>query len=306
MRPTLRFFLYLFLCLLLAALLTPPLVKGGWIPLEPHRLMGRLAQLLILIGLWPFLRWQGLADRQALGFGAAWPGFRRALIWGWLGGALMLWVLVLALIELGIRLPEPQARDWFALVGLVVRALIAGLLIGLLEETFFRGALYTAIRREEGVRAAMLWSSGLYAALHFMKPPPLADAGGLETGTALWMMVHAMLDLFHWKHLDSGVALFLAGLLLVWVREQTGQLGWCIGIHAGWVFVIQITRRLTDGNPESSWGWLAGDYDGVIGWLAALWIGALLLALWWLERFGPLGPYPKRAREGSGAEPRSP
>jgi hypothetical protein len=72
----------------------------------------------------------------------------------------------------------------------------------------------------------------------------------------------------------------MAGLLLALVRERAGHIGWCIGLHAGWVLVIQASRRLTDVNDDSPLSFLVGDYDGIIGWLAALWIG-LLMALYW-------------------------
>ncbi|MCX8018654.1 MAG: CPBP family glutamic-type intramembrane protease, partial [Rhodocyclaceae bacterium] len=137
---------------------------------------------------------------------------------------------------------------------------------------------------EGGIRSAMAWSAGLYAVLHFMKPSALPEAMPFDASGALWMLIHVFTDLCQWKHLDSGVALFLAGLLLAWVRERAGHLGWCIGIHAGWVFVIQLSRRLTDGNPDSVWGWLVGSYDGVIGWLAVCWLGGVLIAVLAMDR----------------------
>ena len=146
LHPAARFFLYLLVCLMLAATLTPALMSTGWIAIEPHRVMGRLAQLLILVGLWPFLRWQGLAQREALGYGPSWPVLRRAVIGGWVLGVLILVALVLALLELEIRLPDPSPDSWSRTALRGVQALIGGLLIGVLEETFFRGALYSAIR----------------------------------------------------------------------------------------------------------------------------------------------------------------
>ncbi len=286
MRPTLRFFAYLCVCLLIAGLLTPLLVAPGWIAVEPHRLMGRLAQLLILIGLWPFLAWQGLAQRAALGYEIGRSALGYALVGGWILGVLMLGALFLVLLILGIRVPDPESGEGLAILGLGLKALGAGLMIALLEESFFRGALYTAIRQEEGVGAAVIWSSGLYAAVHFLKPSALPDAVAFDTSRALWMIAYVFIDLWQWKNLDSGIALFLAGLLLAWIRERAGHLGWCIGIHAGWVFVIQLGRGLTDGNPEATWGWLVGSYDGVIGWLAALWIGGLSLLAWFLGHPG--------------------
>ena len=281
MRSTALFFAYLLACLVLATLLTPPLMATGWIEIEPHRVMGRLTQVLILIGLWPLLRWQGLDNREALGFGPGWSVIKHTIIDGWGLGVLILLVLALALLELEIRLPEPTPDSWMRIAPRVVQALIGGLLIGLLEETFFRGALYSAIRRRDGARSAMLWSAALYAVLHFMKPDALTESMAFDATGALWMFARVFIDLFQWQHLDSLAALFVVGLFLALVRERTGHIGWCIGLHAGWVLVIQVNRRLTDGNDDSPLSFLVGDYDGTIGWLAAGWI-ALLAVVYWL------------------------
>jgi uncharacterized protein len=76
-------------------------------------------------------------------------------------------------------------------------------------------------------------------------------------------------------------------VLLGLVRERTGRVAECIGLHAGWVFVIGLTRRLTEAVPDAGHTWLAGRYDGVIGVLA----GAVFLALAWGWR-----PRPRRRR----------
>jgi membrane protease YdiL (CAAX protease family) len=281
MRATGIFFAYLFACLLLAALLTWPLVQTGWIGYDPHRVMSRLAQLLILIGLWPFLKAMGLASRDALGYGAPRPVILGAVWRGWLAGVAILLVLSAALLALGVRVPEALTQAWAGdLAARAAKALIGGLLIGLLEETFFRGALFAAVRRRGGAWSAILWTAGLYALLHFMKPGPLPDGVPFDAAGAAQMFVEVFTGVAQWKHVDSMAALFLVGVFLGLVRERTRHIGWCIGLHAGWVFVIQVTRHLTDDDPAAATAWLAGDYDGVIGWLAALWIGLLALAYW--------------------------
>lgn len=277
MRTTAVFFAFLVVCLLLAALTTPPLVASGWITLEPHRLMGRLAQVFILLGIWPLLAWLGVLERAALGYGVAARTWWRAAGWGWLAGVAILLVLVLTLLALGIRVPDAHERHWTALLQRCAQALFGGALIGLLEETFFRGALFSAIRRRDGASAAMLWSSALYALLHFTKPGELPAGVAFDWGGSLQMVAYTFVDLFQWRHLDSLVALVLAGLLLALVREWSGHIGWCVGLHAGWVLVIQLGRTLTDGNPDSPLAGLVGDYDGTIGWLAAFWLGLLCL-----------------------------
>lgn len=281
LRQTAVFFGYLFGALAIAALLTYPVMQTGWLDYEPQRVMGRLAQLLILAGLWPFLHWMDLADRQSLGYAPSRPRLIRAVSRGWLLGVLILGLLVIAELGLGVRVPDPDwSRELVSLVEKAVAALIGGLLIGLLEETFFRGALYASIRRGAGVAAAATGSAALYAMVHFLKPHALPAGQTFDWLGALSMFGHVFVSFFQWQHLDSLVALFAAGVLLALVRERSGHIGWCIGLHAGWVFVIQLTRRVTDGDESAPLAFLAGGYDGVIGWLGAVWI-LILTWLYW-------------------------
>lgn len=285
MKETALFFLYLIACLALAALLTVPIVQAGWLDYSPQRIMGRVAQLLILLGLWPFLRWRGLASRAALGYAAARRDLVQAAWKGWLVGVAMLLVLVFALLILQIRTPDLDVDiDAAWLMTNAARALIAGLLIGILEETFFRGALYVGIRRAGGLIAAVAWSSLLYALLHVMKPTGLPAGVAFDWTGSVQMALGVFAEALQWSHLDSVIALCMAGVLLALVREHTGHIGWCIGLHAGWVFVIQLTRRLTDGNEQAGLAFLVGEYDGVIGWLAAAWILVLTLVWLWASR----------------------
>lgn len=277
---TAAFFGYLLAALLLAVVLSVPLMQTGWIDYEPQRVMGRLAQVFILLGLWPFLRLTGAANRQALGFSPARSRFLRALRSGWLLGVGILGALVATELYLGVRVPDPDGVPVLSLLEKALAALIGGLLIGLLEETFFRGALYSSIRRRAGIAPAAGWSALLYALVHFLKPHALPAEVVFDWAGAWTMFSHVFLGLFQWQHLDSLVALVSAGVFLALVRERTGHIGWCIGLHAGWVFVIQVSRRLTDGNDSSTLAFLVGQYDGVIGWLAALWMLLLAWGYW--------------------------
>lgn len=285
MRETALFFLYLLACLVLAALVTWPLVQTGWIDQAPQRVMGRLSQLFILIGLWPTLRAMGVADRASLGYGALRTEFLRSLALGWLAGLAILTALALTLVVLTVRVPETDtlaALPWKA-----GQALVGGLLVALLEETFFRGAVYSAVARRSDLGSAVLWSALLYALLHFMKPRSLPDGVAYDWSTNWDIFLSTFVSPWQWRNLDSFIALLMAGTFLGLVRQRTGHIGWCIGMHAGWVFVIQVTRSLTDGNDSAALAYLTGDYDGVIGWLAAAWIGILALVLLRLPQADP-------------------
>lgn len=290
MRATALFFGFLCLCLAAAALLAVPLMATGWVDYPPQRIVGRLTQVLILLGIWPLLRHLALTNRSDLGYGVPRPVFVRALLLGWVLGLLVLLALALALLELQVRVADPEPGTWGPILAKALGALLGGLLIGFLEESFFRGALFIAIRRRAGVTPAILWSSALYAVVHVMKPGALPPGTPFDWAGAWGMFTGVFLDAFQWRHLDTVLALLLVGVFLALVRERTGQVGWCIGLHAGWVFVIQVTRRVTDDNPGSDLAFLAGDYDGVIGWLASAWIGALTLGYWyWGRRLAPRG-----------------
>ncbi|TVQ85746.1 MAG: CPBP family intramembrane metalloprotease [Chromatiaceae bacterium] len=292
MRITALFFAYLLICLLLAALLTYPLLAAGWFELPPRRVMGRLAQGFMLLGFWPFLCLTGLANRTALGFDLHRPAFLRRVAGGWLLGLAMLGPVLALLVALGVRVPVLWGPTLAArLLAAAATALLAGLLIALLEETFFRGALYRALRRRGGARAAACWSALLYALVHFLKPHDLPPGTVLDWGSTCWLVQGVFTGLWRWEHLDSLSSLFAAGVLLALLRERCGHIAWGIGLHAGWVFVIQVGRRATWADPQAPLAGLTGSYDGIIGWLAAAWL-LLLLWPWWRWARGRTDPVP--------------
>lgn len=281
MRITAVFFVYLLCCLALAALTAAPLLDSGLIDEPPRRVMGRLAQIYILLGLWPFLRLLRLDSKAALGFGIPRRRFVLDVVSGWVLGVAILAGLVWALLALGVRVPDLPAEGltWFVLEK-AVAALVGGLLIGLLEELFFRGALYGAIRRHGSLRAAVVWSAVLYALLHFLKPHDLPPGVPFDWDGSWRMFQGVFTGALDFSHLDSLLALFLVGVFLALVRERAGHIAWGVGLHAGWVFVIQLSRRLTDADDGATFAFVTGAYDGVIGLLAAAWIGALAWGFW--------------------------
>lgn len=287
MKATALFFLFLAACLVGGTLLTYPLMLSALVDAPPHRVATRLTQLLILLGIWPLLRSMGLANRPDLGLGSDWGALGRTLILGWLAGMGMLLVLSLGLYGLGIRLGTPQALGSVRmLVQAALQALGAGLLIALVEELFFRGALFSAIRRGGSAFSTLFWSSLLFALIHFLKPPVLPRDEPLGWSLSWDLFAGTFNRTALLGNLDSLLALFFAGLLLAALRERSGHIGYCIGVHAGWIFVIKLTRLLTDGNPASPYAFLVGSYDGVTGTLAAAWLGLLLLGGWWILRRG--------------------
>ncbi|NJO13346.1 MAG: CPBP family intramembrane metalloprotease [Gammaproteobacteria bacterium] len=245
-----------------------------------HRVANRLAMLVLLIGLLWLLRRMHLNHKAALGYGLERSRFiRTGLLALALGMASMLPIIGL-LVLLGIREPD-AALSLAGASGLALQGLIAGLAVAFIEETFLRGAMHTAIERESGPRAAVLLTAAVYASLHFLNRVRIPhDSVDWTSG---WTLIGRTFNAFAdpARIFDSFLALFAVGVLLGMVRVRFGNIAACIGLHAGWVWVITISRELTTRNAHSPFGALVGSYDGVVGYLVLGWT-VLLIAVFWL------------------------
>ena len=246
-----------------------------------HRVATRLGMLGLLIGFVLLSKRLQLADRVSLGYGLERPQFfRQAGIGLLLGIATMLPVIGLMLwLDL---------REWRAgievsasfLLTLAFSGLMSGIAVALIEETFFRGAMHTGIARESGTRLAILLTALLYSAVHFLGRYRIPEVElGFESGLRFVIGTFAMLtrplDI-----LDAFLALFAVGLLLGMVRALTGNIAACLGLHAGWVWMIAFLRETSKPAAEHEWRFLLSQFDGVVGWLVLAWTAVMGLALW--------------------------
>ena len=141
--------------LLLAAVLTyPAWLLVATVSAEPvHRVMNRLAMLIALVGLIVLTRRLGLSNRTALGYGLPRAEFLRQLGIGWAAGIGLMLPLVALLLALDVRQIKPGLDG--DLLGLLVGGVLSGLVVAFIEETFFRGVLFTAVERTSGAGAAI-------------------------------------------------------------------------------------------------------------------------------------------------------
>lgn len=266
------FLLVLAGALLAAAVLTyPAWLLVGLIDDQPvHRVMHRIAMLMALIGFFYLWRRYALADKQSLGYALPRRVFIRQMLIGMGVGAAIIAPLLLLLFALGIRIPmEGALANAQLLLKLFFGGLASGLAIALIEETFFRGGLFTAVRRESGATLAVVLPSLLYAVVHFLggRLQVPADQVGWDAGFAvlsqMFVKYAAPLGIA-----DSFLALFCVGVLLALVRMRTHAIAACIGMHAAWVCAIAFTRGISRVDTASPNYWLVDTYDGVLGWAA--------------------------------------
>ncbi|MET0082150.1 MAG: CPBP family intramembrane glutamic endopeptidase [Sedimenticola sp.] len=272
MRPLAYFVLLILFALFISALLNYPLYL--WLDESmdkgPHKLINTTAKLVAIPGFILLLRHYAIASKQGLGYALPKGEFIREILRGWLAGFLILAALTLALFILGVRVMKPIPDDVVALlIKTLLVAMIGGILIGFIEETFFRGGLFGALRKTHGFVATMLLSSLFYAWMHFIKPLPLPAGEELAWYSGLQMVSGAFNQYGDWAIFDSFLALFGLGLFFAVVRERTGNIAYLIGLHAGFVFVIKTVRKFTSVDFDSPLSFLVGNYDGMIGYLSA-------------------------------------
>jgi membrane protease YdiL (CAAX protease family) len=295
LRALAWFLAAIFGSLLAAALLAWPLwqfTQAIGLDFAFHRVVSRFWQFLLLAGLLLALRRLRLRGHEDWGYGLPRPEFLRQAALGLAVGIATMLPMTIAMLATGIR--EPRAwLDAAMVLEAVGIGLLAGLVVAVVEETFFRGLMFRAVSRERGVAFTALSTTLVYAAIHFfartrVPADEVAWASGFRLlGGALANFTNPL------PVLGSFVTLVLVGLLLARVRERTGAIAACIGLHMGWVFVIKATKSLTLKNESAEWAFLVGPFDGYTGWLVAGW-GALLILLAWAS--GWLGPARARSR----------
>ncbi|MET0533429.1 MAG: CPBP family intramembrane glutamic endopeptidase [Steroidobacter sp.] len=262
--------------LLIAAVLTYP---AWWlvslISVEPvHRVMHRIAMLIALVGLVVLTRRLGLSSKDAMGYGIPRRRFIVQLGIGFAGGVALMLPLTGLLLGLDIRTVKPGFDgDW---LGVIAGGLLTGVTVAFIEETFFRGVLFTGVARTSSAAAAVVAPSLLYASLHFLGGKLRVPADevswihGFEVLSKLFERYTQPLDL-----LDSFVALAMLGALFALIRLRTGAIAACIGLHAAGVAFITVLREATLVNPNAQYIGLVGSYDGVIGWAALIWFAII-------------------------------
>jgi len=202
---------------------------------------------------------------------------RRQFLSGFCAGILILVSVEITLHLLGMRQPDPDLQAGAAAFLLaVLKALLSGLLVGLIEELTYRGAILEGFMRHSLPTFALLLSSLLYAAVHFIELPDTDPQSGIHWYSGVLLLgrgFHPFQDPGIW---DSFTTLFLLGLLLCQLRLHTGKLIACIGLHAGIVAMNKILAYSTDYRDGSPWASLVNLSDQPNGHLAS---GYLLLCL---------------------------
>jgi len=276
--PLMRAFA-LFFGLMLAALAAVAVFSyPAWLLLHPHfdfpfhRIGERIGLLALVIGFILAARRTGLADKQSLGYGLRRPLFIREMLIGLGMGVVGMLIIVAAMTALGLLdWTEASAATAGRLTKIVFNRLLSGLAVGFIEETMLRGLMFAAIARESGTRAAILLTSVVYSAVHFLDsyhiaPDQVTASSGIALLTGILHRFSTPLAMA-----DAFLCLLAVGLLLAVIRAKTGSIAAGLGLHAGWVWVILFTRELSKPVRGQPLSFLLSQFDGFIGWMVLAW-----------------------------------
>ena len=261
----------------------------AWMLLHPHfdfpfhRIAGRVGMLALLVGFVSVARRLGLADRASLGYGVPRRMFLREFCVALTLGVVLMLLVVAVMLGLGLRIWQAGLDlHAAAMARLLVQTLLSALTVAVIEETFLRGAMFSGIARESGTRSAILLTALVYAAAHFIARYRIpAELVVPSSGLA---MVAGSLRAFAdpLAIADAFAALFAVGVLLAAVRAATGNIAACIGLHAGWVWIMLIAHATSVVDVSRRMSFLLSRFDGFIGWLVLAWI---LVIGWPVYRF---------------------
>lgn len=275
------FILLIAVALLFAAVLSPMIFRAlGHYPI--HRIFNRIAELVFLVGAFLWMRRQPDGPRIALGFDLPVISLWRQALAGFAAGLLLMGFMAALMTCLGIRRWDPNdASIPAALVHVLPVALLSGMVVGLIEETFFRGLVYGAMRRRGSYALAVLVTSLCYAAVHYLGERTRIAPQDVDLRSGFILLGRFFAAFMHpLRIVDGFIALALVGALLAVVREQLGSVAPAIGMHAGFVTVIACLRSMSQPVRDAPWSFLIDGRDGIVGWLvAAVTLCTLTLAM---------------------------
>lgn len=164
---------------------------------------------------------------------------------------------------------------------LIPKYFLSAIVIGFIEEGFFRAFILGGMKGDFGNRVAMISSAAIYAVAHLVRSPARFYVAGYEPAAGLVTLAHSI-DQFA----DPAIAiptligLFLLGIVLGEAFILTGSVYFSIGLHSGFVLGAKLWPKIILGHAAIP-RWIAGGgaiplIGGAAAWVIAIAILAVL------------------------------
>jgi CAAX protease family protein len=271
MRAIIVFFLFIVLAFLLGAVLAYPLKllldPALGLVFRKYLTYATLISGLIISGI--YLQLYNLLSFGAFGYNDKVSRFLSGVLNGFVYGLSIMLLIEILLFLLGIHELDTSRNYTLNIISLVLfKAFIVGLLIALIEESIFRGALFTGLYKQTGAVIATFFSSLIYATVHFIRYRDLPENIEIGWFTGITMMPEAFRRFYQWSILDYFLTLFIFGVLLALLRLKHKSIAACIGVHAGIVMLIKIADYFTNRTHSSNYDYLVSQYNSTFGWIS--------------------------------------
>ena len=270
MKGFLKFIGVLAVILLLSAVLTPLFYNffQTFHPFKFERIFNRIVMILSLVAVACFVR---IKKETLMCYGLSWkPQSLRLLGKGFMAGVLILAVVGVFRVLFGQAVFAPDPHSWEEWIGKFSLTLATALLIGGMEEFFFRGFIFRSLMHllKNRIFLSVMITTSFYAIIHFVGMKKIFVDSSPDLIDGLRLIGAPFLSLARWpKFWPEAVGLFHFGLALNGAAYRSGSLYLAIGFHTGCIFFV----KLDDSFLQYPTGWTLfwGSkvlYDGLVGW----------------------------------------
>ena len=249
-------------------------------PYKFERIFQRIVMILSLVAVACFVR---VKKEIFASYGLTWKQKSPGLLGkGFLAGVLVLGLVGALRVFCGQAVFAPDSFTWVGWIVKFVLALGTGLLIGCLEEFFFRGFIFRSLMRlsRNRVFVSIVITTSFYAIIHFIGMKKIFVDSDPNFIDGLRLIGAPFLSLAEWpKFWPEAVGLFLFGLALNSAAYRSGSLYPSIGFHAGCVFFVKLDDSFLQFQTGRSFFWGSKVlYDGIMGWSL---LAVMALVFWW-------------------------
>ncbi|MCM8534681.1 MAG: CPBP family intramembrane metalloprotease [Lentisphaeraceae bacterium] len=291
MRTLIIFGSYLAYIFILGSFLAYPLYElvqsifpeGSYIAEKPFgKVANRGYMLVALLGFYPV--WKGLKcnSKTDLGFDISKKGFYQEFRSGLIFGFFSLILLGILIVSLGIR---PFEND--ATISMVIKAfftvLPGAIILAFIEEIFFRGVLLNSMSRSLNAVKAILLTSFIFATIHFLRNKTDGVIVDPNWFSGFTYLKTTFVNYSDPKFIGSWLTLFSCSVFLSFLSLHHGNIARCVGVHAGWVLILGVVKKITDDDKNSPLDWMIGSYDKVTGYLAFIIISSICFFFWLIK-----------------------
>lgn len=271
MRAIFIFFLFIILAFLVGAVLAYPLKllldPALGLAYRKYLTYATLISGLIISGI--YLQLYSLLSFNAFGFNGKVGKFIKSMLNGFVYGLTIMLIIEVVLFFLGIHeIDKTRSYSIESISILFGKAVIISLLIAVIEESIFRGALFSGLYKQTGAIIATLLSSLVYSAVHFIRYKDLPVETNIDLFTGLTMLPHAFRRFYEWNIVDYFLTLFIFGVLLALLRLKHKSIAACIGVHTGIVMLIKLSDYATNRTYGGTYDYLVSQYNATFGWIS--------------------------------------